>query len=104
MTDSASSRNTHQKDPIIPPLGPLSGITVLDLTRVLAGPYCTMILNDLGARIIKVEPPGGDDSRRYGPWFEGDSAYFMSLNRGKESIVLNLKNDEDRIEFNNLLS
>ena len=82
----------------------LSGITVLDLTRVLAGPYCTMILNDLGARIIKVEPPGGDDSRGYGPWLEGDSAYFMSLNRGKESIVLDLKTEKDRKVFGNLLS
>ena len=77
-------------------LGPLSGITILDLTRVLAGPYCTMILSDLGARIIKVEPPGGDDSRGYGPWLDDQSAYFMSLNRGKESIVLNLKSHEDK--------
>ena len=104
MTDTRSTDTTQPKQPVKPPPGPLTGITVLDLTRVLAGPYCTMILNDLGARIIKVEPPGGDDSRGYGPWLEGDSAYFMSLNRGKESIVLDLKNDQDRKVFNNLLS
>ena len=104
MTDTRSTDTTQPKQPVKPPPGPLSGITVLDLTRVLAGPYCTMILNDLGARIIKVEPPGGDDSRGYGPWLEGDSAYFMSLNRGKESIVLDLKKDKDRTVFNNLLS
>ncbi|SVD50012.1 uncharacterized protein METZ01_LOCUS402866, partial [marine metagenome] len=104
MTDRRSTDTTQPKQPVKAPPGPLSGITVLDLTRVLAGPYCTMILNDLGARIIKVEPPGGDDSRGYGPWLEGDSAYFMSLNRGKESIVLDLKNDKDRKVFNNLLS
>ena len=63
-----------------------------------------MILNDLGARIIKVEPPGGDDSRGYGPWVDENSAYFMSLNRGKESIVLNLKDDKDRKVFEKLLS
>ena len=104
MTDTASRNKTHPKKPTSPPLGPLSGITILDLTRVLAGPYCTMILYDLGARIIKVEPPGGDDSRSYGPWFDGKSAYFMSLNRGKESIVLNLKNGEDRLVFEKLVA
>jgi len=104
MTDTRSTDMTQPETPISPPAGPLSGITVLDLTRVLAGPYCTMILNDLGARIIKVEPPGGDDSRGYGPWLDGHSAYFMSLNRGKESIVLDLKNDKDRKVFDKLLS
>ncbi len=85
--------------------GPLAGITVLDLTRVLAGPYCTMILADLGARVIKVEQPGtGDDSRAFGPFMNGQSAYFGSLNRGKESIALNLKNDSDRAIFSKLLS
>ena len=77
--------------------GPLKGLLVLDLTRVLVGPYCTMVLSDLGARVIKVEAPDvGDDSRSFGPFVEDQSAYFMSLNRGKESIALNLKNTEDK--------
>jgi CoA:oxalate CoA-transferase len=77
--------------------GPLSGVLVIDLTRVLAGPFCTMMLAELGARVIKVEnPQGGDDSRHFDPFFENVSAYFASLNRGKESIALNLKNDSDR--------
>ena len=80
--------------------GPLSGLLVLDLTRVLVGPYCTMILSDLGARVIKVEAPEvGDDSRNFGPFIEDQSAYFMSLNRNKESIALNLKNDKDIDNF-----
>jgi CoA:oxalate CoA-transferase len=84
--------------------GPLSGITILDLTRVLAGPYCTMVLADLGARVIKVEAPeGGDDSRRYGPFVNGKSAYFMAMNRGKESIALDLKRPADRAIFERLL-
>jgi len=71
---------------------PLDGIVVLDLTRVLAGPFCTMILSDLGAEIIKVEIPGtGDDSRAFGPFIENRSLYFLSINRGKKSISLNLK-------------
>jgi len=88
----------------MPVRGPFSGIVVLDLTRVLAGPYCTMILSDLGARVIKVEPPGrGDDAREIGPFADGKSAYFMSLNRGKESIALDLKEDGDRRIFERLL-
>ncbi len=75
------------------PRGPLDGVIVLDLTRVLAGPYCTMLLSDLGARVIKVERPGtGDDSRQIGPFIDGESAYFLSLNRGKQSIALDLRN------------
>ncbi len=71
---------------------PLEHIKVLDFTRVLAGPYCTMILANLGAEIIKVERPGiGDDSRDFGPFINGQSAYFISINRGKKSIALNLK-------------
>jgi CoA:oxalate CoA-transferase len=85
--------------------GPLWGVTVLDLTRVLAGPYCTMILGDLGARIIKIEhPETGDDSRAFGPFIGESSAYFASLNRGKESIALDLKNADDRVVFEKLLS
>ncbi len=87
-----------------PQLGPLNGITVIDLTRVLAGPYCTMMLCDLGARVIKVESPGGDDARQFGPFVDGESAYFASLNRGKESIALNLKDEADRTVFERLLA
>jgi CoA:oxalate CoA-transferase len=77
--------------------GPLSGVVVVDLTRVLAGPFCTMMLAELGARVIKVEEPRtGDDSRCFAPMHKGKSAYFLSLNREKESIALDLKNDEDR--------
>src|SRR5436190_9144092 len=77
--------------------GPLSGLLVVDLTRVLAGPFCTMMLAELGARVIKVEnPDGGDDSRCFEPFHDGKSAYFQSLNRGKESIALDLKKAADR--------
>ena len=85
--------------------GPLKNLLVVDLTRVLVGPYCTMILSDLGARIIKIEAPDtGDDSRRFGPFVKDQSAYFMSLNRGKESIALNLKNEDDKAIFEKILS
>ena len=85
--------------------GPLKNLLVVDLTRVLVGPYCTMILSDLGARVIKIEAPEiGDDSRKFGPFVENYSAYFMSLNRGKESIALNLKNEEDKKIFDKILS
>jgi CoA:oxalate CoA-transferase len=80
--------------------GPFSGLLVIDMTRVLAGPYCTMMLAELGARVIKVEhPDGGDDARQFGPWVDGRSAYFLSLNRGKESVALDLKSDDDRPVF-----
>ncbi|MCZ6784383.1 MAG: CoA transferase, partial [Proteobacteria bacterium] len=83
---------------------PLSGTLVVDLTRVLAGPYCTMVLADLGARVIKVESPGGgDDARHIGPFKDGHSAYFLSLNRGKESIALDLKDADDRRVFERLV-
>ena len=73
--------------------GPLTGITVLDFTRVLSGPYCTMLLADMGARVIKIEQPGrGDDTRGWGPPFLAhESAYFLSVNRNKESLTLDLK-------------
>ncbi len=76
---------------------PLEDIVVLDLTRVLAGPYCSMILANLGAKIIKVEKPKtGDDSRSFGPYKNGQSAYFVSLNRGKKSIAIDLKKPEGK--------
>ncbi len=84
--------------------GPLSGILVVDLSRILAGPYCTLLMADMGARVIKVEPPkGGDDARAYGPFVNGKSTYFASVNRGKESIALDLKADGDRKIFEKLL-
>ena len=85
--------------------GPLKDLLVVDLTRVLVGPYCTMILSDLGARVIKIEAPEiGDDSRGFGPFIDDYSAYFMSLNRGKESISLNLKNEDDKKIFEKILA
>ena len=75
----------------------LRDVLVLDLSRVLAGPYCTQLLADLGARVIKVEAPRGDDTRGWGPPFAGDqSAYFLSVNRGKESLAVDLKRPEGR--------
>jgi len=74
---------------------PLKGIRVLDLTRVLAGPFCSMTLSDLGAEVIKVEIPGrGDDTRAFPPYINGESSYFMSLNRGKKSVTMNIKDDD----------
>src|SRR6201995_3652956 len=92
------------------PKGPFAGLLVVDLTRVLAGPYCAMMLADMGARVIKIEPPvKGDDSRHYGPWLKSKSGkvksgYFISVNRGKESIALDLKSDADRKIFEALLA
>jgi formyl-CoA transferase/CoA:oxalate CoA-transferase len=86
--------------------GPLSGFTVVDLTRVLSGPYCTMILADLGARVIKVEHPGkGDDTRHWGPPFLGkESAYFLSINRNKESVTCDFKPQEGREILDTLIA
>jgi crotonobetainyl-CoA:carnitine CoA-transferase CaiB-like acyl-CoA transferase len=85
---------------------PLDGLTVLDLTRVLSGPYCTMLLADMGARVIKVEQPGkGDDTRAWGPPFlEGESAYFLSINRNKESVTLDFKRPEGRALLDQLIA
>jgi CoA:oxalate CoA-transferase len=84
--------------------GPFSGLQIIDLTRVLAGPFCTMMLAELGARVIKIEHLDcGDDSRRFEPFFQDQSAYFASLNRGKESIALDLKDDGDRAVFLRLI-
>src|SRR5438094_24232 len=86
------------------PQGPLSGITIVDLSRILAGPYCTLLLAELGARVIKVEvPQTGDDARQYGPFKAGKSTYFASVNRGKESIALDLKSPAGRDIFERLL-
>jgi len=79
---------------------PLRGIRVLDLSRVLAGPFCSMLLSDLGAEVIKVEVPGeGDDTRAYPPFINGVSSYFLSVNRGKKSVTLDLKKPEAQRAF-----
>jgi CoA:oxalate CoA-transferase len=98
MSDDASAINPRLR------AGPLNGAVILDLSRILAGPYCTLLLHELGARVIKVEPPGGDDSRAYGPFRDGESLYFAAINRGKESIVLDLKNSDDRATLFRLLA
>jgi formyl-CoA transferase len=83
---------------------PLNGIRVLDLSRVLAGPYCTMVLGDLGADVIKVESPEGDETRGWGPPFaEGESAYYLCVNRNKRSIIVNFKTDEGRTIIDELI-
>src|SRR5579863_5249705 len=88
----------------MPLSGPLAGITIVDLSRILAGPYCTFLMAEMGARVIKVEAPKtGDDARQYGPFKGGKSTYFASVNRGKQSIVLDLKAPGDRDIFERLL-
>ncbi len=77
--------------------GPLAGVRVLDLTRVLAGPFCAMLLGDMGAEVVKIEEPGkGDDTRSWPPFVGGEATYFMSVNRNKKSVTLNLKAPEGR--------
>ena len=83
---------------------PLDGVCVLDFTRVLAGPYCTALMADLGADVIKVEAIQGDDYRHIGPFKDGESLLFQSINRGKRSITLNLKSDEDIAKIGQLLA
>ena len=84
--------------------GALDGLTVLDLTRVLAGPFCTMMLADMGANIIKIEQAGkGADERQMGPFLNGESAYFMNLNRNKKGMSLNLKSDKGKEIFKELV-
>src|SRR5437016_10026253 len=87
-------------------MGPLDGITVLDLTRVLSGPYCSMQLADMGARVIKIEQPGkGDDTRAWGPPFlKGESTYFLSINRNKESVTLDFKHPDGRRLLDRLIA
>jgi formyl-CoA transferase len=83
---------------------PLNGIRVLDLSRVVVGPYCTMVLGDLGADVIKVESPEGDESRAWGPPFaKGESAYYLCVNRNKRSIVVDFKTADGREVINRLI-
>ena len=92
--DERSGETTD--DVVAPKQGPLAGLLVADFSRVLAGPYCTMILGDLGAEIIKVESPGGDDTRHWVPPVRhGESTYYLSVNRNKRSVALNLKDKGD---------
>jgi crotonobetainyl-CoA:carnitine CoA-transferase CaiB-like acyl-CoA transferase len=93
-----------------PPTGPLAGIRVIDCSTVLAGPYCTMILGDLGADVVKIEPPDGDATRGWGPPWVGDegdgtrtAAYYLAINRNKRSLRLDLRRDEGREVFEKLL-
>ncbi len=88
----------QESSPVPSPAAPLTGITVVDLTRVMTGPYATMMLGDLGADVIKIERPGkGDDTRHWGPPFvEGEASYFLSVNRNKRSIALDLKSEQGR--------
>ncbi|HXG86820.1 MAG TPA: CoA transferase [Vicinamibacterales bacterium] len=86
--------------------GPLTGTTVIDFTRVLSGPYCTMVLADFGARVLKIEHPvRGDDTRHWGPPFIGaESAYFLSINRNKESVTLDFKHPDGKAALDRLLA
>ncbi|MGO2859569.1 MAG: CaiB/BaiF CoA transferase family protein [Brevibacterium sp.] len=95
MTDTASTD---------PQPGPLSGVTVLELGVFIAGPYATMQLADMGARVIKIEPPAGDPMRASGPFLDGESSPFIRLNRNKESVVLDLKSDAGRAGLHALLA
>ncbi len=84
---------------------PFEGIRIIDMSRILSGPYCTMFFGDMGAEVVKIEPPQGDDTRKWGPPFVGgESAYFLSVNRNKKSVVLDLKNRADRDIIEQLIS
>lgn len=84
--------------------GLFEGLLVIDMTHVLNGPFGTQLLCNMGARVIKVEPPGhGDDTRTFGPYVDGQSLYYSFINHGKESVVLDLKNDHDKSIFINML-
>src|SRR6476619_6995585 len=87
-------------------MSPLSGLTILDLSRVLSGPYCTMQAADMGARVIKIEHPvRGDDTRAWGPPFLGtESAYYLSVNRNKESVGVDFKTPEGRAILHGLVA
>src|SRR5580765_2586945 len=84
---------------------PLSGIRVVDLTRVVAGPYCTMMLGDMGAEVLKIEEPGhGDDTRAWGPYLNGHSSFYLQLNRSKKSVALDLKTADGAAALRDLLA
>ena len=84
---------------------PLESIKIIDFSRVLAGPYCTLLLADMGAEVIKIENPnGGDDTRFFGPYQNGESGYFSLLNRGKQSVTADLKNESDLQMIKDMIS
>src|SRR3954463_9384546 len=104
MRSRAASRSAPTRGRLVPKPRALDGIRVLDLTRVLAGPFCSMILADMGADVIKVEEPGkGDDTRSWPPFIEGEATYFLSVNRNKRSVTLNLKAPAARKIFTDLV-
>src|SRR5262249_25132122 len=118
LAASSGAAGVDDNHPLI--MAPLDGITVLDLTRVLSGPYCTMLLADMGARVVKIEQPNkGDDTRAWGPPFlypgghkppaggpnvGGESAYFLSINRNKESVTLDFKHPRGRALLDRLVA
>ena len=83
---------------------PLAGLRVLDYGQYVAGPFATMLLADLGADVVKVEPPRGDEWRRYDPFEDGESRYFYALNRGKRSVALDLKSEDGRARSRELIA
>src|SRR5260370_1998327 len=98
--------NNEEPQRSVNPKAPLSDVVVVDLSRVFAGPYCTMMLGDMGATVIKVEQPGkGDDTRQFGPpYVAGESAYYLGLNRNKRSITLDFNNVEHKQRLLELVS
>src|SRR3954447_21529665 len=101
-----AARRSHTARPTDRMQPPLAGVRVLELARVLAGPYCGMLLGDLGAEVIKVEhPDGGDDLRGWGPPFtpDGESTYFLSVNRNKRSVAVDLKSESGLAVVRDLL-
>src|SRR6476659_7947075 len=86
-------------------MAPLDGIRVVDLTRVVAGPFCTMMLGDMGAEVLKIEEPEhADDTRGWAPFIDGDGSFFLALNRSKKSVALNLKTPEGAGALRQLIS
>src|SRR5262249_7314751 len=101
-TDSEAVAPGHKSTP---QPGPLDGVRVLDLSRFIAGPYCAMLLGDMGADVIKIEPPGrGENSRTIGPFVEGESLYTMVFNRNKRSLTLDLRSDRGKEVLRELLA
>ncbi|TVR95548.1 MAG: CoA transferase [Trueperaceae bacterium] len=104
MSSTVTADTATSSPPTSAP-GPLHGVRVVDLSRVLAGPFATMMMADLGADVVKIESPSGDDTRRWGPpWVEGESAYFTCVNRNKRGVVLDFKRDTDREVLQHLVA